>query len=341
MKVETVRKVRSRFAAAVAFLFLVSPLGAAAQPTGNTHRVGLVFTTSPISDMAGPEPGHPSARAFVHELRVLGYREGQNLVLERRSAEGKFDRYPEIVAELVALKADVIMTVGHPMTLAAIKATTAVPIVMAPMFFDPVEAGLVASLARPGGNITGLTISAGPEIEAKRLELLKTALPKIRRVAFLGTRTDYDDAAGKSIQAAARFLGVTLLHAVHSPREYGDAFGVIIRERPDAVFVANTPVNFANRDLIVGFTTKSRIPNIYSRREYVEAGGLMSYGIHVPDLYRRAATYVDRILKGARPGDLPIERPTKFELVINITTAKTLGLTISPSLLLRADQVIE
>ncbi len=322
--------------------FAAIPLAAGAQQQGRVYRVGLIFTTSPVSEMAGSEPSNSSARAFVHGLRALGYREGQNLVLERRSAEGKFERFPDIVAELVALKADVIVIVGHQMlALAAKKVTTAVPIVAANTFFDPVESGLVATLARPGGNITGLTAVAGPEIEGKRMELLKTALPKIRRVAFLGMRTDWDDKFGKSIQAAARLLGVTLLHAVHTPNEYADAFAMIIRERPDAMLVANTPSNFGHLRLIVDFTTKSRLPSMYSRRDYVEAGGFMSYGADVLDLYHRAATFVDKILKGAKPSDLPMEQPTRFELSINLKTAKALGLTIPQSLLLRADQVIK
>lgn len=321
--------------------FVATPLVAGAQQPGKVYRVGLIFTTSPVSEMAGSEPSNPNARAFVHELRRLGYSEGQNLVLERRSAEGKFERFPDIVAGLVKLRTDVIVTVGHPMFIAVMKATTTVPIVMAPIYFDPLESGLVKTLARPGGNITGLTVTTGPEVEAKRLELFKTALPNLHRVAFLGMRSDWEDPFGESIQAAARLLGVTLLHAAHSPNEYTEAFAMVSRERPDAVLVANTAVNFGNRRLIVDFTTKSRLPSMYSRREYVEAGGLMSYGVHIPDLWRRAAAFVDRILKGAKPSDLPVERPTRYELSVNLKTAKALGLAIPQSLLLRADQVIE
>jgi putative ABC transport system substrate-binding protein len=331
---------RRTFMGVLAGGLLVAPLAAEAQRAEKVYRVGLIFTTSPVSEMAGSEPSHPSARAFVHELRALGYREGQNLVLERRSAEGKFERFPDILAELVRLKADAIVTVGEQMTVAAKKVTTIVPIVMM-AYGDPVESGLVATLARPGGNITGLMFTAGPEIEGKRLEMLKTALPKIRRMAFLGMRRDWDDPFGKSIQSAARLLGVTPLHAVHTPNEYADAFAMIIRERPDAVLVANTPPNFANRHLIVDFMMKSRLPGMYGRREYVEAGGLISYGTHGPDLFRRAATFVDKILKGAKPADLPVEQPTTFELIVNLRTAKALGLTIPPSVLLRADEVIQ
>jgi putative ABC transport system substrate-binding protein len=316
-----------------------APLARAQRP-GKVYRVGLIYTTTPLSDMAGPEPIHPSVRAFVQELRALGYREGQNLVLERRSALGDFKRFPEIIAELVRLKADAIVTVGDEMAVEAQKVTATVPIV-ATVYSDPVKLGLVATLARPGGNITGVVYTAGPEIEGKRVQLLKEAMPRIHRVDFLGMRTDWENLFGKSIQVAAEQLGVTLLHVVHTPNEYGDAFATIIRNRPDAVLVANSPVTFANRRLIVDFMVKNRLPGMYSRREYAEMGGLMAYGTHVPDVVRRAADYVDKILKGAKPADLPIEQPTKFELIINLKAAKTLGITIPQSVLLRADEVIE
>jgi putative ABC transport system substrate-binding protein len=198
----------------------------------------------------------------------------------------------------------------------------------------------VASLARPGGNITGHTNNTGPEIEGKRLELLKDALPKISRVAYLGMKTDWEGSSGKSVKTAAQALRVTLLHAEHTPNEYAGAFAVIARQRPDALFVADSPPAYAHRRLIVELAVKNRLAGTYARREFVEAGGLMSYGVSVSDLFRRAAGYVDKILKGAKPADLPIEQPTKFELVINLKTAKALGLTISPSVLIRADEVI-
>jgi ABC-type uncharacterized transport system substrate-binding protein len=201
--------------------------------------------------------------------------------------------------------------------------------------------GLVASLARPGGNVTGVTGTAGPEIEGKRVELLKEALPKIRRVAFLGTKPDWEDPFGKSTQAAARALRVTLLHAEHTPDDYADAFARIVRERPDALLVPNTTSNFARRRLIVDFATKSRLPGMYYVRNFTEAGGLMSYGPDFRDHFRRAAAFVDKILRGAKPADIPVEQPTKFELVINLKTAKALGLTIPQSVLSRADEVIQ
>ncbi len=319
---------------------LAPPLAADAQQAGKVYRVALVFTTSPASEMAGPDPVHPAARAFLHGLRSLGYMEGQNLIFERRSAEGKFERFGDILAELIRLKTDVIVTVGNPMTGRAKAMTTTVPIVVANSA-SPVEQGLVASLARPGGNITGLTVNAGPEIEAKRLELLKEALPKISRVAFLGMKAEWKGPSAETVRAAALALGVRLIDAEHTPTEYSDAFAIITRERPDALFVADSPPNFAHRRLIVEFAAKARLAGTYPRREFVEAGGLMSYGVSTPDLFRRAATYVDKIIKGAKPADLPVEQPTKFELVINIKTAKALGLTIPQSVLYRADEVIQ
>jgi putative ABC transport system substrate-binding protein len=324
----------------LALNILLAPLAADAQQAGKIYRVGLILTTSPVSEMAGPEPVHPPTRAFLHTLRSLGYVEGQNLVFERRSAEGKFERFTEIVAELVRLKTDVIVTVSTPLAQAAKQVTTTVPIVVV-RSVSPVEAGLVASLGRPGGNITGLTTNTGPEIEGKRLELLKDALPKISRVAYLRMKTDWEGPLGESVNAAAKALNVTLLHAQHTPNEYADAFAVIARQRPDALLVTDSPPAYAHRHLIVEFAVKNRLPGMYPWREPVEAGGLMSYGVSISDLFRRAAGYVDKILKGAKPADLPIEQPTKFELVINLKTAKALGLTIPQSVLIRADEVIQ
>ncbi len=319
---------------------LAMPLAAEGQQAGKIYRVGLILTTSPVSEMAGPEPVHPPTRAFLHTLRSLGYVEGQNVVFERRSAEGKFERFTEIVAELVRLKTDVIVTVSTPLAQAAKQVTTTVPIVMV-RSVSPVEAGLVASLGRPGGNITGLTTNTGPEIEGKRLELLKDALPKISRVAYLRMKTDWEGPLGESVNAAAKALNVTLLHAQHTPNEYAGAFAVIARQRPDALLVTDSAPAYAHRRLIVEFAVKNRLPGMYPWREPVEAGGLMSYGVSVSDLFRRAAGYVDKILKGAKPSDLPVEQPTKFELIINLKTAKALGLTIPQSVLIRADEVIQ
>ena len=319
---------------------LAAPLAAQAQQPEKIHRVGLVFVASPISQMTGPEPVHPSVKAFLHEMRRLGYVEGRNFVFERRSAEGQFERVGDIFAELLRLNLDVIVTAGNDLTREAKRMTGVVPIVMASSR-SPVEAGLVASLARPGANVTGLSIDGGPETEAKRLQLLKEALPRISRVAFVGTKADWEEPLGKATQAAARALRVVLAHAEVTLGQYDDAFAVLTRERPDALFVANSASNYAHRQRIADFAVKSRLPAIYPFREFVEVGGLMSYGANVPDLYRRAAGYVDRILRGARPGDLPVEQPTRFELVINLNTAKALRVTIPQSLRLQADQLIE
>jgi len=321
---------------------LAAALEAPAQQARKVYRVGIIFTTSPVSEMAGPEPVHPLARAFVHGLRGLGYVEGQNLILERRSAEGRFERFGDNVAELVRLKADVIVTVGDAMARAAKAVTTTVPIVMAASV-DPVGEGIVQSLARPGGNITGLTTLVGPEIEAKRLQLLREMLPGVSRVAYLANKEDkeWESPWGKSVRTAAQTLGVTLVLAEFTPHRYTDAFALISRARAEALFVSVSAAAYADRGLIVDFATRTRLPSTFRFREPVELGSLMSYGNNAAEAFRRAAGYVDKILKGAKPADLPIEQPTKFELVINLKTAKALGLTIPPSLLLRADDVIE
>ena len=331
---------RRAFLGVVTGGLLAAPLAAQAQQTRKVYRVALVFTTAPVSEMQGPDPVHPLVRAFLEQLRALGYVQGQNLVFEPRSAEGRFERFREILEELISRKVDVLVVNGNDMTRVAKRVTSTIPIVMV-FVNDPVSDGLVNSLARPGGNVTGVTGTAGPEIEGKRVELLKEALPKIRRVALLGTKLDWEDSFGKSSQAAARAFQVTLVHAEHTPENYSDAFARIVRDRPDALLVPNSTSNFARRLLIVDFATKNRLPGMYSLRNFTEAGGLMSYGPDFRDQFRRLAVYVDRILKGARPADLPVEQPTKFELVINLKTTKALGLTIPPTLLARADQVIE
>ena len=318
------------------------PLGVRAQQAGKVYRVGLISVGTPLSEMAGPEPVHPGARAFLQGLRALGYVEGQNLILERRSAEGQFERFGDIVAELVRLKADVIVTISIPMARAAKSVTATLPIVMGTSG-DPVGEGLVQSLARPGGNITGLTNSVGPEIEGKRLELLREMLPRVSRVAYLASKEykEWEGPSGQNVRTAAQALGVTLVLAEFSPNQYTDAFTLISRARAEALFLSQGPTAYADRDLIVDFATRTRLPSSFPYREAVELGGLMSYGVSLADNLRRAATYVDKILKGTKPADLPIEQPTKFELVINLKTAKALGLTIPYALLARADEVIE
>lgn len=316
------------------------PPSARAQQAGKVHRVALLFTTSPVSEMAGTDPIHPLVRAFVHGLRDLGYVEGRNLVLEHRSAEGKFERFDEIATELVARNVDVIVAPGNDAVQAAKRVTNVVPIVMVASF-DPVKAGLVASLSRPGANITGFTVHAGPELEAKRLQMLKEAVPGSLKVAFLGTKDDWVGPQGTSVRSAALMLGVTLVHAEHTPTHYVEAFALITWDRPQALFVARQPASYANRQLIADFAAAQRMPGMFPWREIVEAGGLMSYGVSTTDLYRRAAGLVERILKGAKPADIAVEQPAKFELVINAKTAKALGLTIPPLLLAQADEVIE
>jgi putative tryptophan/tyrosine transport system substrate-binding protein len=315
------------------------PLAARAKPTGRVYRVALVFTTSPVSEMAGLDPIHPLARSFVQGLRALGYLQGQNLVLEHRSAEGKFERFPEIMRELVSIRTDVIVTVTNPMTRAAQDVTRTVPIVVA-YSVSPVENGLVQSLSRPGGNVTGLTMNVGSEIPGKQLQLLKELLPRISRVAFLHSKEQEAEGVQNG-EAAARALGIKLLPAEHTPTDYTDAFALIAREHPDALVVGGSAVNVANRYLIVEFAAQRRLPAMYPTREFVSAGGLISYGVDFHDLFRRAAGYVDRILRGAAPSDLPVEQPTKFQLVINVKTAIALGLEPPPTLLALADEVIE
>jgi putative ABC transport system substrate-binding protein len=261
-------------------------------------------------------------------------------VLDRRTAEGKLERLNDIVADLVRLKTDVIVAVGHPSIIPAVKAVTA-PIVLVPSFFDPIEAGLVESFARPGRNVTGLSITPSAEIEGKRLALLKEALPRVQLVGLLGMAADWDDAFGQAIQRAARQLGIRVFHADHSHTDYSGAFASIVQQRPDALIVANTPVNFGNRKLIVEFTTTNRLPGMFSRGEYVEAGGLMSYGVDITDLFRRSAVFVQRILNGTSPAEMPVEQPTRFEFHLNLKTAAEFGISVPPRLLERADRVIE
>jgi putative ABC transport system substrate-binding protein len=297
-------------------------------------RIGFLITTSP-SALADRIEG------FRQGLRELGYVEGKNIVIEWRHAEAKLDRLPALAAELVRLKVDAIVTAGPSSTRAAKKATSTIPIVMA-FDNDPVGNGFVASLARPGGNITGLATLA-PEISGKRLELLKEIVPKLSRVAVLGTSTTPGTAQNlKETELAAGALKVKLQYLdVLDPKDIETAFRAASKGRADAVLVLTSPVFVLQRTQIVDLAVKGRLPAIYDQSEYVEAGGLMSYGVSFTDLARRAATYVDKILKGAKPADLPVEQPKKFELVINLKTAKQIGVTIPQSVLYRADKVIK
>jgi len=297
-----------------------------------------------IGYLAGASPSSNPARtqAFRQGLRELGYVEGKNIVSEWRFAEEKLDRLPALAAELVRLKVDVIVTAGPIPTRSAKEATSTIPIVMT-QDSDPVGNGFVASLARPGGNITGLSTLA-PELSGKRLELLKEIVPRLSRVAVFGTSTIPGNAQSlKEVEFAAGAFGVKLQYLdVLGPKDIETAFRTAGKGRADAVlWLVAAAVASAHRTKIADLAVKGRLPVIYPGRSYVEAGGLMTYGVNVEDLDRRAATYVDKILKGAKPADLPVEQPTKLELIINLKAAKQIGLTIPPNVLARADKVIK
>jgi ABC-type uncharacterized transport system substrate-binding protein len=314
-------------------LFALCAAGEAQQPA-KIPRIGILTTFSPSVIAARIE-------GFRQGLRELGYVEGKNLVIEWRSADGNNDRYPELAAELVGLKVDVIVTSGQASTRPANEATSTIPIVMA-QDPDPVGSGFVASLARPSGNITGLSTLA-PELSGKRLELLKEILPKLSSVAVLGSSPGPGNAQNlKETELAAGALGVKIQYLdVLGPKDIETAFRVASKARADAVLVLSSAVISSQRtQVLVDLAVKSRLPATYTRPEYVEDGGLMTYGPSINDLFRRAATYVDKILKGAKPADLPVEQPTKFEFVINLKAAKQIGLTIPPNVLVRADKVI-
>ena len=312
--------------------FLAAPLAADAQRAAKVPRVGFLVQWF----------GGLSFEPFSQALRELGYTDYKNIVIERRGAGGDGGLLPRLAVELVALKVDVIVADSTPAALAAKSATKTIPVVA--IAGDPVGSGLVASLARPGGNITGLSILA-TELSGKRLELLKQALPKASRVAVFWTSTLTAEAVGlKEMQIAAQAVGVKLSSlGARRTTEHADALAMAIKERADAIIVfgGDDPLGAPPERQILSLAAKHRLPVMYDRREYVEAGGLMAYGVSVPDVFRRAAVYVDKILKGAKPADLPIEQPTKFELVVNLKTAKALGLTIPQSVLLRADHVIQ
>ena len=318
----------------LAFLLHAVPLAAEAQQAGKAYRVGIL-PPGPISERAH------FWEAFRQRLRDLGYVEGQNLTLVFPPGEVRPERLPHLAAELVSLKVDVIVAATSVAIQAAKEATKTIPIVM-PVSSAPVEHGFVASLARPGGNITGLTLVSS-ELIGKRLELLKTVVPRVSRIAVLSNPTSSGAPLQmRAAEVAARTLGVQLQFLeVRGPDDVEKAFEAATKGRAGALIALDDPLVFTHRVRIVKLAAKSRLPAIYGFSGFVQAGGLMSYAANVTDMYRRAATYVDKILKGAKPGDLPVEQPTEFELVINMKTAKALGLTIPQSLLLRADEVIE
>jgi putative tryptophan/tyrosine transport system substrate-binding protein len=313
---------------------LASGYFAEAQQLTKIPRIGFINASSPSAILARYE-------AFRQGLRELGYVEGKNITIEYRYAEGKLDRLREIMAELVSLKVDLIVTAGPSATRAAKEATSIIPIVMA-LDYDPIGNGFVASLAKPGGNITGLS-ALYPEMSGKQLELLKEIVPGLLNVVVIGTSTQPGNAhAVTETELAASGFGVKLQYLdVLVPKDIKAAFGAATKGRNEAIVVLAGPVLLSHRTQVAESAVKSRIPVTYQASEYVEAGGLMSYGVTIADLHRRAATYVNKILKDANPAELPVEQPTKFELVINLKTAKQIGLTVPPNVLARADRVIK
>jgi putative ABC transport system substrate-binding protein len=306
------------------------PLTARAQHAGKMWRIGYI-THAP----------NPVYEALFERLRELGYVEGQNTIIERRYAQGKAEKFQEFAAEMVRLKAQLIITTTTPAALAAKNATTTIPIVV-PTAIDPVGTGLIGSLARPGGNITGGAILTG-ELAAKRLELLKEVVSSLSRTAVLWNSANPANAlAWRETQGAARALGVTLQsHEVQGPKDFEIAFARMTEGRPDALFVLDDALTIQYRKEIADFAIQKRLPSVFAAKDRVEAGGLMSYGPRYLEMMRRAASQVDKILKGAKPADLPMEQPTTFELVINLKTAKAIGLTMPLTVLTRADEVIE
>jgi putative tryptophan/tyrosine transport system substrate-binding protein len=309
---------------------LVPPV-ARAQST-RVARVGILSTGNPRSAAI--------FQAFEQRLRELGYAEGQNLVVEFRNAEGKTDRLPGLAAELVRLNMDVVVVATDPATRAVKEASAKTPIVMVSVNYDPVELGYIASLARPGGNITGV-LFLHRELTGKRFELFKEMLPTVARVAVLSDPLAAEQLAAAKAANGSMGLKLQVIELQNPSYDFEGAFRVALRSKAEALLVLTTPVIFRERSKIAQLALRNRLPTSFAHREHVDAGGLMSYGPNFDDMWRHAAVYVDKILKGAKPSDLPVEQATKFELIINLKTAKALGLTIPPSLLLRADQVIE
>jgi putative ABC transport system substrate-binding protein len=327
---------RRTFIGTLAGGLLAVSLAADAQQAGKVYRIGL---------LGGSPPNSPGGRraweGFFQGMRELGYVEGQNILVEGRFYSDHTDRLPVLAAELARLKVDVIVAGAAPAPEAAQRATSTIPIVMA-IHNDPVGSGLVASLAKPGKNVTGLSTLA-PELVGKRLQLLREVVPGISRVAVLSNPTIPSQALElREAKVAAGSLKVQLqLLEARAPSDFAGAFSAMMKERAGGVVIINSSMFYAERTRIAGLAAQSRVPAIYGVKEFAEAGGLMTYGIHLHESFRRAATYVDKILKGAKPADLPVEQPTKFELVINLKAAKALGMTMPPSLLQRADEVIQ
>ena len=316
------------------------PLAARAQQPAKMKRIAIVFPSAKVSEISVSGP--PRYRAFFEELSRLGYVEGQNLGVERYSGEGQPERYAELARDVVNTHPDLILAVGARLSLDFKMATTTIPIVT--IVIDPIAVGLVASIARPGGNITGVTIAAGLELIGKRIGLLVEAMPKLSTVGYLTSRRFWEDPRGAAAREAAKRAGIALSPAMlvnFDDTEYQRVFRSMEQDRADAFMISDEPEHLTYRATIVQLAAKDRLPAIYPYREYVEVGGLMAYSIDLPDTFRRLANVIDKILRGANPGDIPFYRPTKFELSINLKTAKALGLEMPAMLLGRADEVIE
>ena len=317
------------------------PVAARTQQPATQHRIAIFHPAIPTTLIT--ETGGGSAwRAFFAELRRLGYIEGENLIIERYSAEGHHERYADLAREIVTSNPDLIVTGTNPVVIVFKAATSTIPVVA--FMLDPLKAGLVTSLARPGGNLTGITLDAGIEIWGKRLEMLKEAIPSTARAAFLGMREGWEGSSGQVLRDAGSQLGISLVFMLPqnwTPSEIERVFAAMEQQRPDAVLVSGEGDLYAHRQLIVELAEKNRLPAMCPYRDYVEAGGLMAYTVDLAELLRRMAVNVHQILKGAKPGDIPIYQPTKFELLINLKTARALGLTLPLALLARAAEVIE
>jgi putative ABC transport system substrate-binding protein len=324
----------------LALALLAAPLAAEAQQVGKVYRIVLVHPAA-IADLT--EAKNPHFKVLFSELRRLGYVEGQNLVVERRSGEGRPARFPEFAREVVQLQPDLIFLISGRMARAFLAASTTIPLVG--ITGDPISEKFVTNLARPGGNLTGFSTEVDESLLGKHPELLKEVVPRAARVAYLCPRAGWESIFGRLMRSAADRVGMTLIGALldepSQEPEYRRAFAAMVRERVDALLVADTGENYTHRRLIVELAAQARLPAIYDQRAYVEAGGLMAYGVDFLELFRGAAGYIDRILKGAKPGELPYQQPSKFELVINLKTAKALGLTIPPAVLARADELIQ
>src|SRR5262249_42985981 len=315
---------------------------ARAQQPAKVHRIAIISTAVPVTDITETSSLR-NYRAFFQELRRLGYVEGRNLIVERYSGLGRTEHYAELAREVVRSKPDLILAISNIWVQHLKPMTTTIPIVG--LVGDPVGFGLVASLAHPGGNITGISVDTGPEIETKRLQLIREAIPRLSRVGVLMTRWQWESPRGAALREAAQRLGVLLvggpLEGTIQEAENRRVFEAITQEHADALYVGPDAEKIANRRLIVAFAEKNRLPTIYPFPEFVEVDGLMAYAVDLVDQFTRAAGYIDQILKGTSPGDIPIYQAAKFELVVNVKAANAIGLTIPPSLVLRADEVIE